>query len=154
MQYTITVSGLTAQNATSGFSALLFNATNGSSSAFFPQYFFVSTSDTVISLPPYLTAQINGMFDPPGIPAEDGQTHYVYCDAVAPSLSLIIKGASFPVNPLDLKRHASNNLCISTITADLDGTYVLGDAFLRNVLLVLDFRSTAMYLASRPHYTS
>jgi hypothetical protein len=161
MQYAITVSSLAAQNATFNFNTLLTNGTNSTSSTHstnstspFPEKFYLSTSDTVISLAPDLAAQINGMFDPPAIPSGDNQTYYVQCNAIAPDLSLTINNTTFAINPLDLQRHASNGLCISTITANLDGQYVLGDAFLRNVFVVLDFRTKVMHLGSRPYYES
>jgi hypothetical protein len=155
MQYVITVSSLTAQNATYEFNTLLTNGTNGTNSTSpIPEKFYLSTSDIFISLAPDLAAQINGMFDPPAIPAGDNQTYYVECSAIAPNLSFTLNNSTFAINPLDLQRHASNSVCVSTITADLDGYYVLGDAFLRNVLIVLEFETKVMHLGSRPCYES
>ena len=151
MQYTLLVTGLTSHNATFDLVAILNNNTNTS---YFPQTFYLSTSETVISLPPPLAALINGMFDPPGISAGDNESYYVHCDALVPDFGLKFGNTTFVINPQDLKRHSSNSLCISTITADLNGHYVLGDVFLRNVLLVLDFESKELILASRPYYAS
>ena len=120
-----------------------------------PRYqMFISTSDTVISLPPLLASAVNSLFIPPGFLAADKSTYYVHCDSIAPRLEFVISNQTLLINPVDLKRHASQTLCVSSITANSHGHYVLGDLFLRNVLLTLDFRSNTLGLSSRPYYRS
>ena len=66
----------------------------------------------------------------------------------------MIDNLTFLINAVDLKRRASQSLCISSVTADSDGHYVLGDLFLRNVLLAFDFKAGNLWLAPRPYYES
>ena len=53
-----------------------------------------------------------------------------------------------------MKRHISQSLCVSMIAAGAGGRYVLGDLFLRNVLVVLDFRSENLIVVPREEYVS
>lgn len=145
MRYTVPIDSIFAMNA--GIQPFHFNATSG-------YQMVISTSDTAISLPPSLASAVNGMFIPPGFLAADNSTYYVHCDSVAPSVNFGIKNQTFFINPIDMKRHASQSLCISSVTASSGSHYVLGDLFLRNVLLELDFRSNTLSLFPRPDYGS
>ena len=142
MQYTIPISTVSATNTY--LQEFQFNA----AAAF---HMSISTSDTAISLPPSLASAVNSLFIPPGFVAAD---NYVHCDSIAPRLEFVINNQTFLINPVDLKRHASQTLCISSITANSHGQYVLGDLFLRNVLLTLDFRSHTLNFSPRPYYRS
>ena len=101
----------------------------------------ISTSNTAISLPPSLASAVNSMFVPLGFLASDNSTFYLHCNATATSLNFVINNLTFLINAVNLKRHASQSLCISSVTADSDGHYVLDDPFLRNVLLAFDFKA-------------
>lgn len=61
---------------------------------------------------------------------------------------------TFLINAVDLKMHACQSVCISSATADYDGHCVLGDLFLRNVLITFDFKASNPWLAPRPYYES
>jgi hypothetical protein len=145
MQYIIPIDGIYATNTAARI--FNFNATS-------PFHMVISTSDTAIALPPSFASAVNGMFIPPGFLASDNATYYVHCDSVAPGLNIVIKNQPFLINPMDMKRHASQSLCISSVTAGSASHYVLGDSFLRNVLLALDFRSNTLSLSPRPYYRS
>jgi hypothetical protein len=145
MQYTVPIDGITA--TTTGTQKFNFSSTS-------TYHMIISTSETFISLPPSFASAVNGMFIPPGFLAYENSTYYVHCDAVAPSVNFVIKGQPFLINPMDMKRHASQSLCISSVTAGSNDHYVLGDLFLRNVLLEFDFRSDTLSLSPRPYYRS
>ena len=145
MQYTIPISTISATNT--DLQEFHFDATAG-------YHMSISTSDTVISLPPSVASAVNSLFIPPGFLAADNSTYYVQCNSIAPRLEFAISNHTFLINPVDLKRHASQTLCVSSIAANSHGHYVLGDLFLRNVLLTLDFRSNTLGLSSRPYYRS
>lgn len=145
MQYAIPIDGIYATNDAAQI--FNFNATS-------PFHMAISTSDTAISLPPSFASAVNGMFIPPGFLASDNATYYVHCDSLAPGLNIVIKNQTFLINPMDMKRHVSQSLCVSSVTVGSANRYVLGDLFLRNVLLALDFRSNTLRLSPRPYYRS
>jgi hypothetical protein len=145
MQYTIPITTISARNT--DLQEFHINATAA-------YHMSISTSDTVISLPPSLASAVNSLFIPPGFLAANNSTYYVQCDSIAPRLEFVIGNHTFLINPVDLKRHTSQTLCVSSITANSHGHYVLGDLFLRNVLLTLDFRSNTLSLSPRPYYRS
>ena len=103
---------------------------------------------------PSLASTVNSMFVPLGFLASDNSTFYLHCNTTALSLNFVINNLTFLINAVDLKRHASQPLCISLVTADFNGHYVLGDLFLRNVLLTFDFKASNFWLAPRPYYES
>ncbi len=88
------------------------------------------------------------MFVPPGFLAGDNSIFYLHCYTTAPSLTFVIINLTFLINAVDSKRHAYQSLCISSVTADSDGHYVLGDLFLRNVRLAFDFKASNLWLES------
>ena len=78
------------------------------------------------------------MFVPLGFLAGDNSTFYLHCNVTALSLNFVINSLTFLINAVDSKRHASQSLCISSVTADSDGHYMLGELFLRNVRLAFE----------------
>ena len=142
LQYIVSIDNIYAANI--GIPGFQFNPT----SAF---YMYILTSNTAISLPLSLASAVNGMFVPPGFLASDNSTFYLRCNAPAPSLNFVINNLTFLINAVDLKRHASQSLCISSVTADVDSHYVLGGLFPRNVLLAFDFKASNLWLAPRPY---
>ena len=105
-------------------------------------YMYTSTSNTAISLLQSLASAVNSMFVPPGFLASDNSTFYLHCNATAPSLNFVINNLTFLINAMDFRRHASQLLCISSVTAHFDGHHVLGDLFLHYVLLAFDFKAS------------
>lgn len=123
----------------------------------------VDSGTTINYFPNNIAEAINSAFSPP---AEfDPQTgeYYVDCDAVAPRIGITINGTEFFVNPHDMILHNielgddappdMETPCGSGAgSAGADGTYVLGDVFLKNVLAVFDVGAGEMRFTARENY--
>ena len=97
------------------------------------------------------------------------------CDAVAPQVAVRIGGASLPINPRDRewltgpKTSISadfvntevifrdivdpmTGLCVTSVASGGAGPFILGAAFLQNVLSIFDVGNAEMRFLSRPFY--
>ena len=108
------------------------------------------------------------MFDPPSFPDDQDGFYYVDCNATAPSsVGITITGTTFYLNPEDLiSRDASEesddvpSQCVSAFqdgglaSETFPGSYVLGDPFMTNVLVVFDWGKEEISFASRIEYAA
>lgn len=82
--------------------------------------------------------------------------YFTNCDAKAPIFSVLIQGSRFFINPADLIYRKMvdplTGLCMTAIASGGAGPYILGDAFLQNVLLIVDVGASQMEFISRPYY--
>ncbi|CAH0017472.1 unnamed protein product [Clonostachys rhizophaga] len=109
--------------------------------------YIIDTGTTMMHLPPPLAETIAAAFEP------KADSYYVDCNAVPPSLAVVIDGVEFWINPADLiYKHLVDPLtgyCAIGITGGGSGPYILGDVFLQNVLAVFDIRGGEMRFYSR-----
>ena len=82
--------------------------------------------------------------------------YFTHCDAVAPPMSVIIDHLELPINPKDLLYRdfpePLTGLCMTAITDGGAGPFILGEAFMQNVLTVFDVESAEVRFMSRPYY--
>lgn len=102
---------------------------------------------------------INSLFYPPAQFDEYLGLYVVPCDAIPPEVGVSIGGQTFFHNPDDLIADVGlgDGLCATAISdggaiAGGDGTYVLGDTFMKNVLAVFDVGKSQMSFSSRMYY--
>lgn len=129
------------------------------------KYQYIIDSGTSLNIfPTSVSDAINNAYIPPAVYSEDLGLWIVACDADAPSLGIMINGAKFDINPLDMITETGltypngSEIC-STSTIDdgsdpRDDVYVLSDIFLKNVVAVFDVGAGMMRFASREHYPS
>lgn len=74
--------------------------------------------------------------------------YFAPCDAIPPSFAIVINGVEFWVNPADMiYRDLVDPLtgyCAIAVASGGSGPYILGDAFLQNVVAVFDVGAAQM----------
>lgn len=115
----------------------------------------VDSGTSLIYLPTRVADEVNHLFVPPAAFNSTQSSYVVACDATPPTLGIEIAGKTFFVDGRDMvvrvQRGAvrTNELCLSAVQDGGDGLYILGDAFLRNVVAVHDVGNAEMRLATR-----
>lgn len=93
-------------------------------------------------MPPPIADAIANAFSPKAMYLFSYGGYFVRCDAIAPRLAIIIGGAKFWFNPVDLVyRHLRDELtgmCQIGISTGGPGPYILGMTFLQNVEVMFD----------------
>lgn len=110
--------------------------------------FIVDSGTTLNYLPVHMAQEVNEAFDPPA--TKEGNNWFVNCDAIPPKFGVHIGGHKFFVNPVDMMRHQKPGVkkCLSTVQ-ETHGYNILGDAWLKNVLVVFDIGAGEMKLAAK-----
>jgi hypothetical protein len=102
---------------------------------------WIVDSGTTLMYAPIDTANaIDNLFKPA---SPDGQT--VDCNAKAPDLAVKIGGKTFKINPADLIVN-NGGTCISGIIGS-SAPYILGDTFMKNVVVVFDVGAAELRFA-------
>jgi hypothetical protein len=96
------------------------------------------------SVPTIIANAVNAKFQPPAN-ITDGA---VACDAKVPEFGPIIGGQKFPIKAADMILKNPDGTCTSTITPSDDG-FILGDVFLRSVLVEFDIGNQVLHFAKR-----
>ncbi|KAG6355019.1 hypothetical protein INS49_004100 [Diaporthe citri] len=114
----------------------------------------VDTGNHSNLIPTAVAEAVNNAFDPPGVFDADSRVYIVDCNATTPEFGIILDGQTFwHRSPEDLIHRHVSGFCCSSIapTAENDeiGLNFLGDAFLRNVVSVLDFGEEEIRFAAR-----
>jgi hypothetical protein len=102
----------------------------------------VDSGTTLIYAPSAMAKAINSQFIPP---STDGQS--VSCNAVAPSVGVKIGGKTFTINPADMIVSLGANTCVSGIVGTSGAPYILGDTFMKNVVVAFDIGAAEMRFA-------
>ena len=125
--------------------------------------YIVDSGTTQNFVPTSIATAINNAFSPAAVYNQQLESYIVDCNATAPRLGFNIAGTVFDINPLDMiildgTDAQNNDVCVTSVTiggdADTGGFYVLGDAFLKNVVSVFDIGATEMRFAAREFYPS
>ncbi|KAF3765622.1 acid protease [Cryphonectria parasitica EP155] len=118
--------------------------------------YIVDSGTTLIYLPLDLADAINNAFEPPAEYDFLYGSYLTTCDAAPPRLAIVIDNTPFWLHPEDLILRDSQDplsgLCMTAIATSEDGPFILGDAFLKNVLAVFDVDDAVMQFASRRNY--
>ena len=112
----------------------------------------VDSGTTLLYAPTKVAYAVNAQFNPPAFFDQSQGAFFVDCDATAPAFGVVIGGATFNINPLDLILYNGGGPCISGIQDAGDSFGILGDVFLKNVLAVYDVGASAMIFAARENY--
>ncbi len=90
----------------------------------------------------------------PGATSSDGVNWQVPCDTTTP-VEVIISGVSYAISPRDWIVSGTGN-CSSNIHGHevVEGSFLLGDVFLKNVYAVFDFDQSRVGFAARPASTA
>ncbi|MCJ1401797.1 hypothetical protein MMC11_005014 [Xylographa trunciseda] len=112
----------------------------------------VDSGTTLLYAPTKVAYAVNAQFNPPAVFDESQGAFFVDCNATAPAFGVVIGGATFNINPLDLILYNGGGPCLSGIQDAGDSFGILGDVFLKNVLAVYDVGASAMIFAAREDY--
>ncbi|OLN86189.1 putative aspartic-type endopeptidase [Colletotrichum chlorophyti] len=102
----------------------------------------VDTGTSITYLPPPIAEAIARSFSPSAVYLYTYGSYFAPCDALAPRVAILIEGASFWMNPVDLiYRNLRDDLtgyCQVGISSGGTGPYILGANFLHNVEAYFD----------------
>ena len=126
-----------------------FEVTNKSSSIFFtPFQAIVDSGTSGIYVPEELSNSFHASFDPPAIYNASQGAFVTGCKTKVPKLEITLGGKKFSVRSEDLITEGLDGFCVTNVASggipdpveeiSNDGLYILGDAFLKNVLTVFD----------------
>ncbi|KAF1920573.1 aspartic peptidase domain-containing protein [Ampelomyces quisqualis] len=105
----------------------------------------VDSGTSLIQAPPDIVEHIASLFDPPAWLDTDQNLWFMKCNAIAPTVSIKIRGKLFNISPEDLvtpRPALEENLCSLAIEPSISMyDWVLGEAWLRNVVVVFDYTS-------------
>ncbi|KAI1375242.1 acid protease [Hypoxylon crocopeplum] len=100
----------------------------------------VDSGTTINLFPRNVAAAINNAYSPPG-QQEDNMVWSVPCDAVPPTLDIVIGGKAIRTHPSSMilpETAIEGNRCLSGIGAGQPGSYILGDTFMQEIVAVFD----------------
>ncbi|KAI1415273.1 acid protease [Hypoxylon sp. FL1857] len=101
----------------------------------------VDSGTTINLFPRNVAAAINNAYSPAG-QQEDSMVWSVPCDAVPPTLDIVIGGKAIRTHPSSMilpeTAAEGSNRCLSGIGAGQTGSYILGDTFMQEIVAVFD----------------
>ena len=108
---------------------------------------YIDTGTSYVLGPPADVAALHKLI--PGATSSDGVNYQVPCDTTTP-VEVIISGVSYAISPRDWISGSGN--CTSNIHGHevVQGAWLLGDVFLKNVYAVFDFDQSRVGFAARP----
>ncbi|KAF4119433.1 Eukaryotic aspartyl protease [Geosmithia morbida] len=110
---------------------------------------YIDTGTTFVFGPPDLVKAVHAVV--PGAESDDGTSYTVPCDLDMP-LTFIFGGTGFDVSPRDwISPKDSDGVCTSNIYGQeaVQGAWLLGDTFLKNVYAVFDADEKRIGFAAR-----
>lgn len=121
--------------------------------------FLIAHGNPLNYVPAPHAAAINVLFSPPATLNDMNGMYYMQCNASAPRVGFVVGGETFPILPSDLvsgNNKSGNGSCVSGIQ---DGgptgqgvSYVLGDVFRIDTLVVFDLGKQELRISAREHY--
>ncbi|TVY32137.1 putative aspartic-type endopeptidase, partial [Lachnellula occidentalis] len=118
--------------------------------------YIIDSGTTLNYIPTSAAAAINAAFVPPAKYSAAGGAYIVACNATVPAVSVVIEGTAFPIHALDMVLRNSDGTCVSawndggaSSSRDL---YILGEAFMKNVVSLFDVGAASMQFAGREFY--
>ncbi|KAJ4984316.1 eukaryotic aspartyl protease [Stagonosporopsis vannaccii] len=154
--YSIRISGISI-TAPSGSTAVLQNyAASG-------QSIIVDSGTTLIYLPDRIADYIASLFVPRAVFNAQAGLYIVNCSATAPRVGVNIAGGTFYISTDDLMNRGAGAVggpangaglgqCVLAIQPSMGGASVLGDSWLKNVLVVFDLGGNKVRIAAREVY--
>ncbi|KAH6629155.1 hypothetical protein C7974DRAFT_311766 [Boeremia exigua] len=128
-----------------------------------PQSIIVDSGTTLIYLPDRVADYIASLFVPRAVFNAQSGLYIVSCSAVAPRVGVTIAGVTYFVSDDDLMNRGSGAVsgpgtgagtgqCVLAIQPTMGGAAVLGDSWLKNVLVVFDLGGNKVRVAAREVY--
>ncbi|KAK4245087.1 aspartic peptidase domain-containing protein [Corynascus novoguineensis] len=118
--------------------------------------YIVDSGTTLNYLPSGLADSINAAFNPPAVYLWSYGAYFTSCDAIVPQVAVVLDGIKFYISPVDLLYRTLidplTGLCMTAIADGGSGPYILGDAFMQNVLVVFDVGQAQMQFIPRQRY--
>ncbi|GKT86513.1 eukaryotic aspartyl protease [Colletotrichum tofieldiae] len=115
--------------------------------------YIVDTGTTLMYVPPPIAEAVARSFSPSAVYLFQYGGYFAPCDAIAPKIAVVIEGASFFINPVDLiypgLKDPLTDYCQIGITTGGTGPYVLGSVFLHNVEAYFDVGAGQMRFYGR-----
>ncbi|KAK5118234.1 hypothetical protein LTR85_008214 [Meristemomyces frigidus] len=117
----------------------------------------VDSGTTLVYLPERVADDVNALFDPPSVYIEEEGVYENYCDAVPPTFAIRINGTDFYISGAELLLTGELGYdeytggCVTGVQP-MDGIYILGDVFLKNVIAVFDIGASEMRFAPHEKY--
>lgn len=82
--------------------------------------------------------------------------YFTACDAIAPVFAIVLGNTPFYLNPVDMIyrgiKDPITGLCMTAIASGGMGPYILGDAFMQNVMTTFDIDNAQIGFVSRRFY--
>lgn len=117
----------------------------------------LDSGSTLLYLPDKAADYLASQFVPPARFNRASGTYTTACASDAPRFGVIVKGRTFWVNPVDMvnfdgvdERGARS--CTVAVQRMGDGDAVLGDTFMKNVVVVFDLGANEVRIAGREVY--
>jgi hypothetical protein len=114
-----------------------------------PFFAIVDSGTNLNFVPDGVADALNGFFIPPATLDETSQLYLVDCNATAPDVGVVINGATFDINYVDMIVPNGDGTCASGMQRSASNLSVLGDVFMKNVLAVFDIGESKMRFTSR-----
>ena len=117
-----------------------------------PTIAIVDSGSSLMQVPTVVAEGVNAAFYPPAVRYGNGFEFKVPCTALAPTLEVKIGTETFSIDPKDMIFHANKaaaDECISGVSDGGPGKFILGDAFLKNVVAVFDIGGQQMQFYAR-----
>ncbi|KAJ4298871.1 hypothetical protein N0V90_004114 [Kalmusia sp. IMI 367209] len=121
----------------------------------------LDSGTTLLYLPDTTADLIANMFVPPARYSSASNTYITDCDADMPRFGVVVGGTTFWVNAEDMMNpttvtrngtHVRRGDCTLAVQRQEDRDAVLGDTFLKNVVVVFDIGTSEVRLAGREKY--
>jgi len=123
----------------------------------FPSYppVIIDSGTTQILLPSNIAGIVNGLFNPPSKYIAEKGSFYVECKAIPPQFGVAIGNQTFWIDPDDMillsEIDDETGLCLTSVQSGGEGPYILGLAFLQNVIAVFDVGAVEMRFAAHEY---
>lgn len=109
----------------------------------------VDSGTTLLYAPDEVVTELAGLFSPKATYDSQREQWMVDCGARAPVFGVVIAKKVFYVNRADLVLPVGGGSCIMGVQAQSGGLTILGDVWMRNVLVVFDVGAAEVRVAAR-----
>ena len=115
-----------------------------------------SLTDSVVSPFIEIAEAINQAFQPAAVYLWMYGAYFTSCNAIPPRISVKLGGINFFFNPVDLLYRNMvdplTGMCMTAIASGGSGPFILGDAFMQNVVAVFDVGEAKIRFIPREFY--
>jgi hypothetical protein len=117
------------------------------------EQYIVDSGTTLVYLPSTLARQLNSLYSPKATLQQGA--YMVDCNAKAPDFAVVVGGTTFSANPADMiltdQPDSGSGLCVTGIQDGGEGPFILGDVWMRSVVVVFDVGASQMRFAAHEY---